>query len=499
MATKRLLLKRNELMLSGSKKDAFDKLGEICSLATSEDKHLEYGEPIICSYKEDKEGSTEKILLAIKGIEGYQIFEGATYSDEGSVILPEYIQEAIDTKVSALVDAMTAEDGKFIVGVTETDGVFVAEKGGLTSNDKTIKVNGFDVSVNVDGETIKVDENGILSVAAEALTQYDGKEAIEVSEAIEGKKTISVKIDATDSVLSQSDTGLKTTLDIVLKDVPETTYEEGNATIPAHKEIQLIGVGNTVLGRIDATDFIVDGMLESVRFEEIPLLDESGEPIVNEEGEPVMVKTDNLIFDFNTVSGKESIVIDLSKYIDVYTAGNGIEIGGEGNKEISIKVKEGEKYLEVTTDGLATKGLDELVVVEDAAEDDKFVTNIVKTEDGKITSNKAKITADKVELTEIADANTPDVKLKATNVQAGIQELFEKVIDDEEVTASAINKLITVLGNSAVSDDVVGYVPSTEEDTDVIANANSFTMADELLAKAIKALQDDNVVDGGVY
>lgn len=58
---------------------------------------------------------------------------------------------------------------------------------------------------------------------------------------------------------------------------------------------------------------------------------------------------------FNTESGKSSVEVDLSALVDTYTAGNGLNVA---NKQFSIKIKDGEKYLEATADGLATKGID---------------------------------------------------------------------------------------------------------------------------------------------
>lgn len=54
---------------------------------------------------------------------------------------------------------------------------------------------------------------------------------------------------------------------------------------------------------IDATDFIYDGMIESVDYDK---------------------KTHKLTITFNTRSGKEPIIIDISDLIDVYNAGNGL-------------------------------------------------------------------------------------------------------------------------------------------------------------------------------
>lgn len=105
------------------------------------------------------------------------------------------------------------------------------------------------------------------------------------------------------------------------------TYDSGT------KKINLTGKSNAVIASIDATDFIKDGMVQNVELE-----------------------GNNLIFTFNTDAGTEEITVDLSKFIDVYTQGNGIAISG---RAISAKVDTAsEKYLTVGTAGIKLSGID---------------------------------------------------------------------------------------------------------------------------------------------
>ena len=72
------------------------------------------------------------------------------------------------------------------------------------------------------------------------------------------------------------------------------------------KHIYLVdGEGNKIGSGFDASDFVVDGMLDTVDFEVV-------------DG----VKTNNLVFTFNTSAGKEVIKVDFSKYVDTYHADN---------------------------------------------------------------------------------------------------------------------------------------------------------------------------------
>ena len=70
----------------------------------------------------------------------------------------------------------------------------------------------------------------------------------------------------------------------------------------------------------------------------------------------VELQGNNLVITFNTDAGAEPISVDLSKFLDVYTAGNGIGISG---KAISAKVDTAsEKYLTVGAAGIKLSGVD---------------------------------------------------------------------------------------------------------------------------------------------
>ena len=68
--------------------------------------------------------------------------------------------------------------------------------------------------------------------------------------------------------------------------------------------------------------------------------------------------TSILTLTFNTASGKEAIEVPMQKLVDTYTAGNGLSVT---DKKFDLVIKSGEKYLEVTADGIATKGIDDAI------------------------------------------------------------------------------------------------------------------------------------------
>lgn len=185
-----------------------------------------------------------------------------------------------------------------------------------------------------------------LGQAVESVTS--GSSAIEVGgTAI--KPTIGLKLDDTGNVkLTQAASGLKAEYKPIATQLSElvndddkvlhvyTTGQQDPAKLAVTiglnynsgtKKITLTGINEEVIAEIDATDFIKDGMVQSVEL--------SG---------------NNLVITFNTDAGAEPISVDLSKFLDVYTAGNGITISG---KSIAAKVDpDTEKFLTVGTNGL---------------------------------------------------------------------------------------------------------------------------------------------------
>lgn len=96
------------------------------------------------------------------------------------------------------------------------------------------------------------------------------------------------------------------------------------ANVTYNAETKFINIvdaqGNAIGAGFDASPFIVDGMLDGVAFEEV-------------EG----VKTNNLVFTFNTAAGKENVVVDFTKYVDIYQGdGSSIELNSE-TKTFSVK------------------------------------------------------------------------------------------------------------------------------------------------------------------
>lgn len=182
--------------------------------------------------------------------------------------------------------------------------------------------------------------------------------AIEVTGTVTAP-TVGLKLDKASGnvTLSQSAAGLKASVQIPAATVTGVATGDKvlglNGTLLSStlnlkynsttKKIQLLGIKNAVIAEVDASDFIKDGMVNTVSFDP---------------------KSKALTITFNTDSGKETITVDLSSLVDTYTAGNGIAID---KNAVSIKVDPtSEKFLSVDTAGVKISGVQSAI---DAAKD----------------------------------------------------------------------------------------------------------------------------------
>ena len=245
---------------------------------------------------------------------------------EGSIDKAEQdAKDYADAQISAAVSALDVSDSavakNFVTSVSETDGKISVKRGSVSSTGGTVVL-----TDNADG--------GInLEVVSSALTPYAGAEAIKVTSGA-GENTISLAINSGDKVLKQSADGLLANI---------------NLTWDKVAGLKLIGKEGAEIATIPATDFIKDGMLENVELKAA-----SAEEPVGEETSGTF-----LVFTFNTDAGKEVINLNVTSLIDVYTAGNGINIAG---KEVSIKRDaSSEAFLTVGADGLKLSGVQDAI------------------------------------------------------------------------------------------------------------------------------------------
>ena len=262
-------------------------------------------------------------------------------------------QSAAEATAAAALDTYKGEmtttlDGKANVGdsylKSEADAKFVAQAEGerLMTDAEGTKLNGI-----AEGAQVNVIEKIIFNGTPATVDVQDKSVTLTTPvDYITGLGT-------DEKVLSVADGKLTSTLSL-------NYYTGENTDGETVYEIQLVGKDNTVVGRIDAKDFVKDGMLNNVELKKDP------------ENKPAGTY---LVFTWNNEAGTtDPMYVPVTDLIDVYEGGNGIALDG---KKFSIELKAGEEFLEVTEDGLATKGIADAIttaknaVVGDATTDTK--------------------------------------------------------------------------------------------------------------------------------
>ena len=495
------------------------------------------GEPAIATYAD---GETEKVLFGIKGAEDYTIFDAdaipsevqdaldeaisdikggndAQIDDaydtikeiadalvkingagEGSIAKAEqdakdYADRQITAAVQALDVADTAVAKSFVTQVSETDGKIAVKRGAITSSDKTVVIgdgadSGIDLKANVDGTTIVVGGDGVMSVASAALVQYVGQDAIAVSEEDEGEKTISLKLNTADKVLTQTADGLLANINL--------TWSKSDG-------LKLIGKGGAAIATIAATDFIKDGMLQNVELKTAS----AGQPVGEAQSGTF------LVFTFNTDAGLDVINLDVTSLIDIYTAGNGISVTG---KVIAAKLDAStESFLTVGAGGIKLSGVQTAI---NAAKQgvqtaiDKVEASVGLSTDGShVTASGNYTSGASTVVGEIAALDT-QVKKNADAIAAetarataeetritdtvigedqleGGKSVMDVVLENEETTQQSIEKLATATG--VLSGEEIKYTAPTV--------SGEFSSTTSIMDMLNKIDEKWNTIDCGTY
>lgn len=314
-------------------------------------------------------------------------------------------------------------DNNFVTSVSESDGKITVQRAAVASPTKTVSVTkadggGVNFDVNIDGKTIvKNAESGVLSVASAALTQYVGENAVTVSSAdTSNNKTVRLKINSEDKVLSQDTNGLSTTLSIA--------YDSST------RRLQLKGNSGNVISDIDATAFVKDGMLndtavftasattQSITFgEKETITDPVPKDLVpnssnTHEYSGLTINHHYLAFEFKISSGESSSykyeILDATDIIDVYKNGNGLELT---DHTFSVKkADDSEGFLTIDEDGVKISGVADAIAAAAAsaktevkkATDDQHIDVTSAATEGHVTYTiSSKDIASATELTNV--------------------------------------------------------------------------------------------------
>lgn len=302
----------------------------------------------------------------------------------------------------------------------------------VTSKNKSLivgspTIDGTDVYVNVDGQTIVQDgATGQLKVASAALVQYTGANAVEVSGVVDGIKTISLKINENEQILSNDSNGLLSTLSL------KWVKGEDNG---GKEQIQLLGKDPLKpISTIDVAEFIKDGMLQNVT-----------------------LNTDNpnnpkLVFVFNSSAGVQTIEVPVKDLLYVYEAGKGLELS---NSIFSVKLSDTNenRFLTVADDGVKLSGIETFVnetkaEVENAYKnaDSKIITDLTETKN-RVSVSESEINTLKNKLTsEVGARETADASLQGQIDSVNVK--INGVVNDYKSADEVVKTDLTALINS---------------------------------------------------
>ena len=198
--------------------------------------------------------------------------------------------------------------------------------------------------------------------------------------------------------------------------------------------------------------------------------------------------TNSIEFDILTLNGEtQSISIDVQSLVDVYEAGQGIDIGEKneetGKKPISIKLVEGEELLQLSDEGL---GLDEDKVVT-ADELEEAISGKADTEYvDELFADLSGITSGITEILEIIDEYGDEIDnikeiLGTDETDPSIQEKLDDKADRDELA-----DIDEEIGNlSGIVDTISDDVETIKEDV------SGLTEAVDKLEDVVDGIDDD--------
>ena len=355
------------------------------------------------------------------------------------------------------------EDGKMILYVINGEGeVLTLERVGIvpTGDGKTISVTddgaisllAADALVDEKNEAGEATGNKVTNAGAQLILQSDGtlKWTQPDTSTAEGQATaikgLQDRMTTAESDIDKLE-GKVATLEG--KEDKDTTYsvKEGEKVLSldgtafgttlkiayADNKIKLLGIDDAEISSFDASAFVADGVLENAEYD---------------------ANTKKIIFTWNIVTSEDdegnpiykTDEVDISSLVDTYTAGNGITIT---NNEVAVKVVTNDKYLEVDSTGLHSKGIDDAITeaTKDLASKDDiadFVSNSTLTEAIKDFATD----------TEVSNAVAAEAEIARAAEEANANAILA-IKNDTTNTINSFADVVTALAGKQATGDYV--------------------------------------------
>lgn len=351
----------------------------------------------------------------------------ASYGDIVTHNVAEFATAAQGEKADSAVQTIVSGNAN---GTIAVDGVDVAVKGlgsaayTDSADYATSEENGAKAAIDaytiahandytntqIDG-AIKAVEDKLPSSADYGVLSVTGESAIKATTTSQNAKVSLALDNGGNVVLSQSATGLKATIDLsayrLIADDANTTY--GLEYDSTNKAIKLVEGGTDL--SIDASEFVADGMLESVT---------------------VDASANTLTFKWNTTAGINETTVKLTDIADIYTAATNaaeVQVAISNTNEISATLVNGG----ISTAKLADNVVNEAKIADEAVTATKIKNGVITNE--HIASN-AGIDATKISgLATVATSgnyadlsNLPLLGSLAAKSTIGTTDITDKVV-----------------------------------------------------------------------
>ena len=429
--------------------------------------------------------------------------------------------DAIRNAINNLTKSDTAEVGKFVTAVSESNGIIEVTRGtvaankvsatAITGTDTTVAVAGDNVAEQiaslgtalktVEGnaakyKVVKLSEQEVAALGDSAnvreaykVVSWTGDEAAttptQVGEAIKIYKDAALLSVTPEDGVAGENTVIKFTYSLADGTQKEVSVDLGKAIFESEMGNGMQVVDHKIAIKLDAANenaFLTVGenglKLSGVQNAIKKAVDDKN---VTAEGDNYITATaaNNKV---TVRAGVQGLTVTPSAGGSTITGTahslvDGAEVANKVAAFTNARISEEIAKLDVSTIGA----------------DGKFITKVSEV-DGKIAAEFAQVKANEVKLEQVKDADNSSIKLNATTVQEGFAELFGKMLDNEEVTAEAVNKIKTIFG---ITGEELKY--EAKSDNTIIGNATSYSDADAKLAESIKSIQDNTVYDCGEF
>ena len=218
----------------------------------------------------------------------------------------------LQTEIAKKADQADLDSTNVAVEKAQGDATAAAAAAQAAQNaaDKKVASVGAGTAITVDSSTATAPVVNIKLAETQGNVKLDIANGLKASiDAAEVAKVTAV------NGVAANDNFLTLGADKLISAAASLKYVKTKATgsVPAKYEIQLIGNNNQVVSTIDASDFIKDGMVESVNFDQ---------------------DTKHLTITFNTDAGHDAIDVDLTKLVDTYKSGKGLALASDGTFSI---------------------------------------------------------------------------------------------------------------------------------------------------------------------